>query len=200
MFVWISWRTFVHQFIHLCCIFAPFGALCTTCWFKHHQKLYFLYLTDKCTKSYNDKSNEKESTENGNKISECVDGDWNDMNKYNECAKKYPSPCQSVCDLSQEDKDSCQKCHDDNKSCFDECYKKEQETNCSKECGWDVKRVLHLFYYFQYILRIVHMHDAKTTKNQTPLVRYARIFYNKTVFQNSVWYFFDQVVGDAKNV
>ncbi len=31
-----------------------------------------------------------------------------------------------------------------------------------------------------------------------PLVRFAYLFYNQTVFQKSVWRFFDQVARDAK--
>ena len=30
-------------------------------------------------------------------------------------------------------------------------------------------------------------HGAKTTKNQTPLIQFAWLFYNQTVFQKSVW-------------
>ena len=29
---------------------------------------------------------------------------------------------------------------------------------------------------------------------------FARLFHNQTVFQKPVWYFFDQVARDAKNV
>ncbi len=29
-----------------------------------------------------------------------------------------------------------------------------------------------------FLLRIVHIHGAKTTKNKTPLGRFARLFYN----------------------
>ena len=32
----------------------------------------------------------------------------------------------------------------------------------------------------------IHIHGAKSTKNQTLLVRFARLFYNQTVFQKSV--------------
>ncbi len=49
-------------------------------------------------------------------------------------------------------------------------------------------------------LRIPAIHGAKTTKNQTPLVRFAWSFYNQTVFQKFERPFFDQVVIDAKNV
>ncbi len=44
------------------------------------------------------------------------------------------------------------------------------------------------------------IHGAKTTKNQTPLLRFARLFYSQTVFLKSVWHFFDQEAIDAKNV
>ncbi len=30
------------------------------------------------------------------------------------------------------------------------------------------------------------MHGAKTTENHTPLLRFASLFYNKTIFQKSV--------------
>ncbi len=43
------------------------------------------------------------------------------------------------------------------------------------------------------MLRILAIHGAKTTENQTPLVRFAWLFYNQTFFQKSVWPFFDQV-------
>ena len=49
-------------------------------------------------------------------------------------------------------------------------------------------------------LRILAIHGAKTTINRTPLVRFAWLFYNQTIFQKSVWHFFDQVARDAKNV
>ncbi len=49
-------------------------------------------------------------------------------------------------------------------------------------------------------LRIPAIHGAKTTKNQTPLVRFASLFYNQTVFQKFERTFFDQVAIDAKNV
>ncbi len=49
-------------------------------------------------------------------------------------------------------------------------------------------------------LRILAIHGAKTTKNHTPLVRFVWLFYNQTIFQKSVWPFFDQVARDAKNV
>ncbi len=44
------------------------------------------------------------------------------------------------------------------------------------------------------------IHGAKTTKNQTPLVRFAWLFHNQIVFQRFEHSFFDQVVIDAKNV
>ncbi len=44
-------------------------------------------------------------------------------------------------------------------------------------------------------LSIVHIHGTKTTENQTRLVRFAQLFYNQTVFQKSVRYFFDEVRG-----
>ncbi len=47
-------------------------------------------------------------------------------------------------------------------------------------------------------LRIPAIHGAKTTKTQTPLVRFAWLFYNQTDFQNFEHSFFDQVVIDAK--
>ncbi len=50
------------------------------------------------------------------------------------------------------------------------------------------------------ILRILAIHGAKTTKNHTPLIRFASLFNNQTIFQKSVWHFFDQVARDAKNV
>ena len=46
-------------------------------------------------------------------------------------------------------------------------------------------------------LRIPAIHGGKTTKNQTPLVHFAWLFYNQTVCQKSVWHFFDQVARDA---
>ena len=49
-------------------------------------------------------------------------------------------------------------------------------------------------------LRKPAIHGAKTTKNQTPLVCFAWLFYNQTVFQKFERSFFDQVVIDAKNV
>ncbi len=49
-------------------------------------------------------------------------------------------------------------------------------------------------------LRILAIHGAKTTKNQTPLVCFAWLFDNQTVFQKFERTFFDQVAIDAKNV
>ncbi len=40
----------------------------------------------------------------------------------------------------------------------------------------------------------------KSQKKQTPLVQFAQLFYNQTVFQKFECSFFDQVVIDAKNV
>ena len=51
----------------------------------------------------------------------------------------------------------------------------------------------------QLVIKDTH-YGAKATKNQTPLVRFAWFFYNQTIFQKSVWGFFDQVARDAKNV
>ncbi len=50
------------------------------------------------------------------------------------------------------------------------------------------------------LLTILAIHGAKTTKKQTPLIHFAWLFYNQTVFQKAVWRFFDQVARDAKNV
>ncbi len=54
--------------------------------------------------------------------------------------------------------------------------------------------------YWHPELRICAIHGAKTNKNHTPLVRFAWLFYNQTVFQKFERPFFDQVVIDAKNV
>ncbi len=51
------------------------------------------------------------------------------------------------------------------------------------------------------VLNHVDMIDLwQITKNHTPLVHFAWLFYNQTIFQKSVWGFLDQVAGDAKNV
>ncbi len=50
------------------------------------------------------------------------------------------------------------------------------------------------------LLRIPALRGAKTTKNQTPLVCFAGLFYKKTIFQKFEHCFFDQMVIDAKNV
>ncbi len=50
------------------------------------------------------------------------------------------------------------------------------------------------------VLRIPAIHGAKTTKNLTPLVCFASLFYNQTVFQKFERTFFDQLAIDAKNV
>ena len=49
-------------------------------------------------------------------------------------------------------------------------------------------------------LRLHASYDAKITKIQTPLVRFARLFHNQTVFQKFECTFFDQVDIDAKSV
>ncbi len=49
-------------------------------------------------------------------------------------------------------------------------------------------------------LRLHASYDAKITKNLTPLVRFAWLFYNQTVFQKFERTFFDQVAIDAKDV
>ncbi len=49
-------------------------------------------------------------------------------------------------------------------------------------------------------LRILDIHGAKITKNQTPLTRFASLFYNHTFYQKSERRFFDQVARDDKNV
>ncbi len=40
--------------------------------------------------------------------------------------------------------------------------------------------------HLRYVLRILAIHGAKTTKNQAPLVYFAWLFYNHTIFQKSV--------------
>ncbi len=49
-------------------------------------------------------------------------------------------------------------------------------------------------------LRILDIHGTKITKNQTPLTRFAQLFYNQTVYQKSERCFFDQVSKDDKSV
>ena len=49
-------------------------------------------------------------------------------------------------------------------------------------------------------LRIPAIHGAKTIENQTPLVRFAWLFYNQAVFQKLEHSFFDQVAIHPKNV
>ena len=39
---------------------------------------------------------------------------------------------------------------------------------------------------FVFLLRIVDILGAKITKNQTPLTRFALLFYNQAVYQKSV--------------
>ena len=109
-----------------------------------------LYLTDKCNKCYTDKSQELD--ENYNKVSECAGEDWS---KWDECQKKYPYPCETDCNISQEDNDSCMKCHQkpDIQDCFNKCN--DIYNNCNKDCGWETasqeKRMLHFKNHFSYI-------------------------------------------------
>ncbi len=49
-------------------------------------------------------------------------------------------------------------------------------------------------------LRLHASYGAKIIKNQTPLVCFACLFYNQTVFQKFERTFFDQVAIDAKSV
>ena len=49
-------------------------------------------------------------------------------------------------------------------------------------------------------LRLHASNDAKTTKNLTPLVHFACLFYNQMVFQKFEHTFFDEVAIDAKSV
>ena len=49
-------------------------------------------------------------------------------------------------------------------------------------------------------LRILDIHGAKITKNETPLAHFAWLFYTQTVYQKSEGRFFDQVARDGKSV
>ena len=57
----------------------------------------------------------------------------------------------------------------------------------SKEGVWSYQHMLNMVFLGLYDLnsdlRIPAIHGAKTTKNQTPLVHFARLFYNQTVFK-----------------
>ncbi len=67
----------------------------------------------------------------------------------------------------------------------------------SRQSYWGAEKLL----FFDVVaLRIPAIYGAKTNKNQTPLVCFAWLFYNQTVFQIFEHSFFDQVVIDAKNV
>ncbi len=68
------------------------------------------------------------------------------------------------------------------------------ELSIYQECGTvpDIYSMHAIFlsfiahYSFFFPLRILAIHGAKTTKNHTPLVRFASLFYNQTIFQKSV--------------